>query len=725
MKLLPLHAPWSALVSRTGTIRLRSHRPLDRSWYLIRVRTAGLSSASAPLLKKANHGGGSHLIPGRRLGEWELVFFHARPLSALQLELPDAAQGADIRISIIPVGTPGAIIAMARAVSYRDRGKGIDSTRIYRKSWARWRQHGWAGFLHRLVREYQPQEILSVLAGDPYGKWIETVEAPEWKSIGSMDPGARQPLISVILAIGTTPEYTLRKTIESVLTQSYSRLELCIAVDALSPHSGMAQRDAARDPRIRLGTSRQEALGLATGEFVTWLDAGDELARHALLAVAQTIDAYSEVGLLYSDEDRIDREGRRFAPIFKPDWNPDLFLSRNYLAHLCVIRRPLPPAGAAVATEEPAAGHYALLLRGVARLRPEQIVHMPKVLYHRRARAKENNAPDPLLSLEPLRHYFAEMGRNDIMVETGLVPGTHRVRYPLPQPAPLVSLIIPTRDRLELIETCVRSILDKTSYGNFEILILDNQSEDEATLEFFGRIQEEDARVRVLRYEHPFNYSAINNYGVRHAAGELIGLINNDIEVITPDWLSEMVGHACRPEIGCVGAKLYYPNNTIQHAGVIIGLWGVAGHTYKHFPRCATGYGNGLLVVQNCSAVTAACLLVRRSIYEQVGGLDERNLPVSFNDVDFCLKVRRAGYRNLWTPYAELYHHESVSRGRDDTPEKKARELREIAYMKATWAAELAHDPCYSPHLTRHREDFSINLDHILYTTVKSSAEDG
>jgi len=217
-----------------------------------------------------------------------------------------------------------------------------------------------------------------------------------------------------------------------------------------------------------------------------------------------------------------------------------------------------------------------------------------------------------------------------------------------------------------------------------------------------------DSRVRVLRYGHPFNFSAINNFGVRQARGEIIGLVNNDIEVISEDWLTEMVSHACRPEIGCVGAKLYYDNDTIQHAGVIVGLGGVAGHSHKYFPKEAPGYFYRLQLIQNLSAVTAACLLVRKEIFEAVGGLNENDLKVAFNDVDFCLKVQAAGYRNLWTPYAELYHHESISRGAEDTPAKQARFASEIAYMKRTWPEQLQSDPAYSVNLTKDREDFSL-----------------
>jgi GT2 family glycosyltransferase len=261
-----------------------------------------------------------------------------------------------------------------------------------------------------------------------------------------------------------------------------------------------------------------------------------------------------------------------------------------------------------------------------------------------------------------------------------------------------------------LVEVAVRSILEKTSYPNYEIVILDNGSVEDETLQFFAEITQQDRRVRVLSYDYPFNYSAINNFGVSATDGELVGLINNDIEVISPDWLTEMVSHAIRPDIGCVGAKLYYSNDLIQHAGVILGIGGVANHSHKMFPRSAFGYFARLVCPQNLSAVTAAVLLVKREIYQQVGGLNETALKVAFNDVDFCLKVREAGYRNLWTPYAELYHHESVSRGAEDTPEKQARFKAEVDYMMTVWQRQLATDPYYNPHLTRSKDDFSIEL---------------
>ncbi len=271
----------------------------------------------------------------------------------------------------------------------------------------------------------------------------------------------------------------------------------------------------------------------------------------------------------------------------------------------------------------------------------------------------------------------------------------------------MVSLLIPSRDHLSVLAPCVESILNKTDYPEFEIIILDNQSEQPDTLKWFAEIQE-DTRVKVICYDLPFNYSAINNFGVQHAKGSVIGLINNDVEVISPEWLSEMVSHALRPEVGCVGAKLYYGNGQIQHGGVVLGLGDVAGHAHRYLQHDEDGYQGRLKLVQNYSAVTAACLLVRRNVYEQVGGLDEEHLTVAYNDVDFCLRVREAGYHNLWTPYAELYHHESISRGKDNTQVKKKRYAKEVAYMRSTWKKALVNDPCYNVNLSRKREDFSL-----------------
>jgi GT2 family glycosyltransferase len=301
-------------------------------------------------------------------------------------------------------------------------------------------------------------------------------------------------------------------------------------------------------------------------------------------------------------------------------------------------------------------------------------------------------------SLRAVREHLAAL-HSGAEVESGRLPTTYHVRWPIPDPAPRVTLVIPTRDGMSVLQRCIESILARTDYPNFEILVVDNQSRDPATLDYFASLRRE-GRVRILPYDAPFNYSAINNAAVRAADGTLVGLLNNDVEVIGAGWLSEMVGLAMHPDVGAVGAKLLYPDNRIQHGGVATGILGVAGHLHRFLPRDAPGYAAQAQIVTNVSVVTAACLVVRRALYEEVGGLDEKNLAIAFNDVDFCLRLDAAGYRNVWTPFAELYHHESFSRGLEDTPEKQARFAGEIQFMHKRWGDRLEQDPYYSPNLS-------------------------
>lgn len=563
-----------------------------------------------------------------------------------------------------------------------------------------------------------------------YREWIETFEAESLPSPATvqtmLDAMSRKPLISIIMPVYNTNASYLRACIDSVLVQSYPLWELCIADDkSTRPYvRNILQEYENRDARIRvvyrehnghISRASNSALEIATGEYVALLDHDDALSVHALYFMALAINEHPDVQVLYSDEDKIDTKGRRFAPHFKSDWNPDLFFSQNYVSHLGTYKRELLNRIGGFRAGVEGSQDQDLLLRCLPHVDGSQIVHIPHVLYHWRATegstalASGEKSYTTEAGLKALRDYFSTVNP-EVRVEAGLVPNTYRARWPIPQPAPLVSLLIPTRDHRKLTETCVRSILDKTTYTNYEILILDNGSVEQTTLDFFRQIQREDKRVRVLRYDHPFNYSAINNFGVRHARGEIIGLINNDIELISPDWMTEMVSHAVRPDIGCVGAKLYYANETIQHAGVILGIGGVANHSHLKFNRSDAGYSARLICIQNYSAVTAACLFVRRTTYDEVSGLDETNLKIAFNDVDFCLKVRQAGYRNLWTPFAELYHHESISRGHEDTPEKKERFRKEVEFMQAKWGELLTADPYYNPNLTKDREDFSIGM---------------
>lgn len=534
----------------------------------------------------------------------------------------------------------------------------------------------------------------------------------------------RRPLISVLVPVYNPRIAWLRECLESVLAQYYPYWQLCIADDASSdPEVRQVLAEyAGRDSRIRvvyrqknghICAASNSALELADGEFVALLDHDDLLSAYALFHVAEALHRYPEAGLLYSDEDKVSEHGERFDPHFKPQWNPDLLLAQNYIAHLGVYRTDVVHSAGGFREGFEGSQDHDLALRVSGRLADEQIVNIPHVLYHWRA-AKGSTALDSSeksytaqAGLAAVRDYLAPRVPA-AEVGAGHYPNTYRVRWPLPEHLPLVSLLIPTRDGVEILKPCVDAILARTEYAYFEVLILDNQSSCAATLDYMRGVSARDERVRVLRWDEPFNYSAINNYGALYARGEILGLVNNDIEPINPDWLCEMVRQAYRPDIGCVGAKLYYPNETIQHAGVILGIGGVAGHSHKYFPRNSPGYFTRLHLVHNLSAVTGACLLVRKAIFEEVGGLNDEHLAIAFNDVDLCLKVREAGYRNLWTPYAELYHHESISRGADDSSAKRARANAEAEYMRATWSRTLDNDPAYNPNLTLVHEDFTL-----------------
>ncbi len=542
----------------------------------------------------------------------------------------------------------------------------------------------------------------------------------------------KQPLISIIMPVYNTPEEYLTKAIDSVRAQTYERWELCIADDASSaPHvRTLLNRYADQDKRIKIAfrainghiaAASNTALALATGEYIALLDHDDELRPHALTEVVKAINQTPDLQLIYSDEDKLDSAGNRFDPYFKPDWMPELLIGHNYLCHFCVCRADALRHIGGWRSGFDGAQDWDLQFRITEQARPNQIIHIPHVLYHWRAVAGST----ALATSE--KNYVVEAARRAITehfcrtgeaVELIHLPGNHwQVKHTLPTPTPLVSLLIPTRNGLKHLRCCIASILEKTIYPSYEILVIDNGSDDTETQKYLQQIAEpqswsnarsRDCSIRVLSYPHKFNYSALNNFGLREARGEFVGLLNDDLEVITPDWLDEMVSQAARPGIGCVGAKLYFPDGKLQHAGVILGIGGVAGHAFKGFSRNAPGSMNRAQLAQNYSAVTGACLVVRKSTYEAVGGLDEVDLAVSLNDVDFCLKVRAAGYRNLWTPFAELYHHESATRGYEDTPEKMARFEKERTIMKQRWGSLLARDPAYNPNLTLESEDFAF-----------------
>ncbi|USZ49660.1 glycosyltransferase [Halomonas sp. DN3] len=533
-----------------------------------------------------------------------------------------------------------------------------------------------------------------------------------------------KPLVSILLPVHDPAPEHLKDCLESVLSQDYDHWQLCIVDDASRNHEVIAllEQFEALDSRITLRRQANNghiceasntALSMAAGPYVALLDHDDLLAPCALSYVSEALNRSPRPVLVYSDEDKVDQRGVRCEPHFKPCFNPDLLLSQNYMAHLSVFDTALVRQLGGFRKGLEGSQDHDLALRVCAHTEPDRIVHIPRILYHWRASpdstAMTSNAKQ-YTSRAGLRAVADHLARNSpgATVELGRLPNTYRVRWPLPNPLPLVSLMIPTRDRVDLLAPCVDAILSRTRYSRLEVLILDNGTRCEETLAYLAEIGKGDPRVRILAWNHRFNYSGINNFGAYHARGDVLGLINNDIEPINEEWLEEMVRHAVRPDIGCVGAKLYYPNDTIQHAGVVLGIGGVAGHAHKYFSRHANGYFSRLVLTQNYSAVTGACLLIRKALYRQVGGLNARDLPIAFNDVDLCLKVREAGYRNVWTPDAELYHHESESRGADDNASKRARAIGEVLYMRHTWGEQLDRDPAYNPNLTLVHEDFSL-----------------
>ncbi|HUR40700.1 MAG TPA: glycosyltransferase family 2 protein [Verrucomicrobiae bacterium] len=584
------------------------------------------------------------------------------------------------------------------------------------KAWRVWRAEGWAGLTSRFD---------AIRNSPDYNKWIRQFDTLDDTRRVQLRKTAEKipcaPLISVVMPTYNPDLRWLAQAIESVRTQIYPHWELCIADDASTDPRvrPSLERYARADHRIRvafrdrnghISAASNTALAMANGEWVALLDHDDLLAEDALLRVAQVIRSWPNCRLIYSDEDKVDARNTRADAYFKCDWNPELFESQNMFSHLGVYYRSLVVEIGGFREGFEGAQDYDLALRCVERIRTDQIVHIPRVLYHWRvhrkstARALESKPYAQDAGRRALTEHFERLG---IAARVELSGNGYRVRYALPERCPLVTLIIPTRNGETLLRQCVGSILEKTTYRPYEILVVDNGSDEPGCLAYLRQLSK-DTRVRVMRDEGPFNYSALNNAAVRAARGEVIGLVNNDVEVISRDWLDEMVSHALRPSVGAVGAKLLFPNDTVQHAGVVLGIGGVAAHMHRGLPREHRGYFERAGLVQAYSAVTAACLVVRKAVYEEVGGLNETDLRVAFNDVDFCLRARAAGYRNVWTPYAELYHHESATRGTEDTDEKRERFAREACYMREQWGALLLADPAYNPNLSVVHSDFRL-----------------
>lgn len=576
-----------------------------------------------------------------------------------------------------------------------------------------------------LARSYLPTGN-HLLSTNDYALWLKryatlspTARAEQRHAAANF---AQQPLVSVLMPVYNAPERWLRVALDSVLAQTYERWELCIADDASpEPHvRAVLQEYAARDRRIRvvfrtenghISAASNSALALVTGEWLVLLDHDDELAPDALFRVVERLNQYPNAGVIYSDEDKINENGVRSQPYFKPDWNYDLFLSHNLISHLGAYRTSLVRDVGGFRLGLEGSQDYDLALRVIEKLEASQIHHLPYLLYHWRT-LEESTASGaeakPYAYINARRAISEHLARRGVAGEVLPSPDYapfNRVVYHLPATPPRVSIIIPTRNGLSFLSKCIAS-LEKTDYPDYEVLIVDNGSDDEAALAYLQNLAQRPG-YQILRDATPFNFAALNNKAAAQASGDVFCLLNNDTEVIHADWLREMVSIALQPCVGAVGARLWYGDYTLQHAGVLLGMGGVAGHAHHGLARGQFGYLGRAILAQSLSAVTAACLVIRKDRFNAIGGMNEA-LAVAFNDVDFCLRLCAAGYRNVWTPFAELFHYESKTRGYEDSPQKRERFGIEATYMMSQWGDLLSNDPAYNPNLSLAQEGYGL-----------------
>lgn len=541
------------------------------------------------------------------------------------------------------------------------------------------------------------------------------------KEINNM---AYKPVFSILVPIyNTDPEYLL-PMIQSVQNQIYPHWQLCL-VDDCSPKTYLKrilEHEALQDERISIqlndvnqgiSVTTNDALAMAKGDFIALLDHDDEISIDALYENAKVINKYSDVGLIYSDEDKMEMDGTRLEPYFKPDFSPDLLHTNNYICHFTIIKTSIARDIGGFREGLDGSQDHDIIIRAAAKA--QRVVHIPKILYHWR------KIPGSTAVEYDSKSYAWEAGRkavedqlqkqeDGVRVEFGSLKGTYRVHREIKN-NPLVSIIIPFKDKPELLDSCLNSILNRSSYQNFEIIGVSNNSSEELTFARMAHFAEQDQRITFVEKNIPFNFSAICNFGVDQANGEYVILLNNDIEIISPDWIEQMLQHAQRPEIGAVGGKLLYPDGRIQHAGVVAGMVGAAGHPHKFFPDNHIGYHGRLHMVYNVSAITGAMMMMKTQKFKDVGGFDDENLAVAYNDIDLCLKLIKQGYYNLFTPHAKATHHESISRGYEDTDEKLQRLLKEQKHFLTTWADFLDQgDPFYNPNLSLKNERFSLNF---------------
>ena len=534
-----------------------------------------------------------------------------------------------------------------------------------------------------------------------------------------------EPKISIVVALYKTPEKYLRALVDSIKMQTYANWELCLSdgSGADSPMTGLLEKLQKEDKRIKviaagkqlqISDNTNAAISIATGDWIAFADHDDTLTPDALYENVKAINEHPDLGLIYSDEDKMSEDGCRYMdPNMKPQFNLDLLTSANYICHICLVKKALGEEVGFLRPEFDGAQDHDFVLRCIEKLSTDQIYRIPRVLYH--WRTHENSTSENPES----KMYAFEAGRKAVQQHFDRIGvpakveilkdylGLYRTKY-LWEEKPLVSILIPNKDHTDDLERCISSIETKSKYPNIEYIIVENNSEKTETFEYYRQLTEKNPRAHVVYWKDIFNYSAINNFGEKYAKGDYLLLLNNDTEIINEDCIEEMLGLCMRPDVGAVGARLYYDDETVQHAGVVVGFGGLAGHCFVQQPRGAAGYQRRIISTADYSAVTAACMMVRRSAFEEVEGFYE-GLAVAFNDIDFCMKLRKAGYLIVYDPYAELYHYESKSRGLEDTPEKVARFNKEVDTFAERWPDIIRDgDPYYSPNLSLVTQDFQL-----------------
>ena len=594
---------------------------------------------------------------------------------------------------------------------------GHDTVSLFQKGICYWKQYGVKRTIRKIIRKMQGKKD-TVSYEDFLKKYGVKEEELARQRQEVFENG---PCFSIAVPLYQTKEKYLREMIESVQAQTYTNWELCLADGSGREHSlqSVVGEYIAKDKRIKyclleknegIAGNTNEALKMATGDFIVLTDHDDLLSPEALYQCAKAVQREPQTDVIYSDEDKVDMSGKEFfEPHFKSDYNIDLLCTMNYICHLFVVRKDVMERAGLFESCYDGAQDHDFILRCTEKA--EHIVHIPKVLYHWRCHAQSTseNPESKLYAFEngckAVKAHYDRIGI-PAEVEQGPFYGMYRTHY-LWKEQPLVSILIPNKDHVADLKKCMDSIEEKSTYRNFEFVIVENNSIEEETFAYYKEIEKRD-NVRVLYYKEDFNYSRINNFGAKEANGEYILLLNNDTEMIEPDSMKEMLDICMRPDVGIVGAKLLFEDNTIQHAGVIIGFGGVAGHAFIGQDRDDNGYFSRIISVQDLSAVTAACLMVRRSVFDEVEGLNEE-FKVAFNDIDFCLKVRKAGYLVVYNPYAQFYHYESKSRGQEDSADKVARFQQETGLFGERWGELLENgDPYYNPNLTLDKADFSL-----------------